>query len=382
MSRDDMILDGPASLHDFLGDLVVYRNLCPVDQRLPDRHQVAKTLGLDDRIPRKTEPDYARIIARMATAAADLNGAEGTLNRLVAVGDTRLNDGTAFRNLCAVTGWPGVAIICSEKESDPPSLQEAEPGLYLANRWSLLRDFRRVLEERRFPVDERTMVMMDLDKTALGARGRNDQMIDEARVAGVRATAEELLGSDYDEEGFLSAYRELNQPPYHAFTADNQDYLVYVCLVIGAGLRHTEEVSAAVLDGSLTSFAQFIGEMEAGGPTAMSKRLRQVHGSIYQRFLQGDPTPFKEFRYHEYRATLARMGCLAGSPSASQALDQEIVITREVAELTAQWRESGATVLGISDKPDEAALPTPEAVAAGSQPLHRALTHRVGETIS
>ena len=35
---------------------------------------------------------------------------------------------------------------------------------------------------------------------------------------------------------FQTAYERLNQPEYHPFTTDNQDFLVYICLILGGGL--------------------------------------------------------------------------------------------------------------------------------------------------
>jgi len=377
-----MIVDGPLALTDLLGKLVVYRNLEPVDPALPRFAQSARALGLPAApVPRKTEPDYARVVTHIIMQAAAAQGRPAP-SRVLVVGDTRLNDGTAFRNLQAVNGWRGAVFIGSERMGEPPELVEAEPDLFLSNRWELLDDFDRILDERGLPADEDTVAVIDLDKTVIGARGRNDSAVDNARIEGVRATAAKLLGDQYDESRFLTAYHRLNTPPYHRFTADNQDYLVYICLVIGAQLRELDEVTAAVARGTLTEFAQFIEWVEDNRRRLADTRLAAVHDAVYERYCAGDPTPFKEFRYQEFRATIASMGRLPGTPSAKEALREEIVITREVSELIDHWRDRGAIVIGISDKPDEAALPTPSSAADGLPPLHEAPTHRVGASIS
>jgi len=374
-----VIVHGLVSLADYLGDFVVYRNLQPVDPSLPGLSQLVSRLGLPGGIPRKTEIDYARVVAAMLDSAARADGREPRLRRLVALGDTRLYDISAFRNLCRVTGWRGQAFICAENTSEPASLENHEPGVYLSNRWGLLGQFVADLRSRDFVVDEDTVIMVDLDKTAVGARGRNDHTIDQARIEGVRRTAATLLGTSYDEERFLVAYYELNQQAYHPFTADNQDYLVYVCLVIAAGLRRLDDVTAEVEGGTLHSFAQFIEQVNERYPDLAGTPLAAVHDSVLARFRAGDPTPFKAFRHNEFRATIERFGRLEGTPSAQEALAGEIVVTHEVVELARHWRGKGALVFGISDKPDEAALPTPEAASAGYLPLHRARTHCVGE---
>ncbi len=105
---------------------------------------------------------------------------------------------------------------------------------------------------------KRTAVIVDLDKTALGARGRNDQVIDHARVEAVRRTVGDLLGDSFDPAAFEEAYDLLNGPEFHPFTTDNQDYLAYICLMLGSGLLALEPLVEDVRSGQLTTFKQFI----------------------------------------------------------------------------------------------------------------------------
>ena len=99
---------GLTSLHELLGDLVVYRNLVPADNRLPPLAGVRDHLGLDKgRLPRKAEPAYGRVVAEVLRRARKLDLPGTAIRRLIYVGDTRMNDGTAFRNLCAAGEWPG-----------------------------------------------------------------------------------------------------------------------------------------------------------------------------------------------------------------------------------------------------------------------------------
>jgi hypothetical protein len=62
-----------------------------------------------------------------------------------------------------------------------------------------------------------------------------------------------------------------------------------------------------------------------------------------------------------------------------QLLDGAIVMTQEVREMALAWREQGALLFGLSDKPDEASIPQPELAAEGCLPIHRVETHSVGE---
>jgi hypothetical protein len=369
-------LYGLTSLHEFLGDLVVYRNLVPADTRLPPLAALRAHLGLDESaLPRKAEPAYGRVVAEMLRRARRLDLPGATIKRLVYVGDTRLNDGTAFRNLCAAGEWPGWAFIARD-DSAPPQVEVAG-ALYLTNRWASLPDFVRFVEREGFALDEETAVVVDVDKTAIGARGRNDAVIDRARLEGVKRTVADMLGPNFDEQAFRTAYDELNQPTYHAFTADNQDYLAYICLMLGAGLFELDDLAQKVTSGSVNHFTDFIAQVERRRAELARTGLAPVHEDVWRRVQAGDPTPFKAFRYNEYLTTVARFGDLPGA-TAQGVLTERIVITQEVRETAAVLRERGVLIFGVSDKPDEASLPDEAQAQAGMKALHHLETLAVG----
>ena len=361
---------GQSTLAEIFGDFVVYRNLIPADPRLPSVDALRSRLGLQPgTLPRKAEPLYGTVLAEMLRHARSLDSPRGSIERLVYVGDTRMNDGTAFRNLCAAGNWPGWGFIGVDDLTCPAQTQVEAP-LYLANRWSALPDFLRFLQSEGFSLDEGTAVVIDVDKTAIGARGRNDKVIDQARVEGVKRTVAELLGPRFDEMAFRTAYDELNGPTYHAFTADNQDYLAYICLLLGAGLWGLEGLIADVQSGSMTAFRDFITRVQGRRPELAPTGLTSIHDSVWERVLAGDPTPFKAFRYNEYLTTVARFGDLPGA-SPEEVLTQRIVITEEVRDLAAVLKGRGCLIFGVSDKPDEASVPSPEQAREGKKPLHR-----------
>src|SRR5512136_821545 len=222
------------SLYDLVGDLVLYRNLDPVDARLPQFADAWAEIGLADATrPRKHEASYAQTTAWYLRRARALDRRAPELAELVYLGDTAMADGNAFKSLRAVTGWPGWAFIGAEKDEEM-AVTEKE-GVYVANRWSALAEFASLLLAQGAALDARTAVVVDIDKTALGARGRNDRSIDRARVTAIEATVAEAIGAAFDRDSFRAAYGTINVPKYHPFTADNQDYVAYICLMISAG---------------------------------------------------------------------------------------------------------------------------------------------------
>lgn len=372
---------GRTSVHEFLGDFIVYRNLVPADSRLPSLSELRSEVGLPAGvIPRKSQPDYARVMVYLLRQARTLEAPGVSIERLVYVGDTRMNDGTAFANIRQAGGWPGVAFIGAERDQPPQAevVEQDEGTLYLANRWTALADFDGFCRERGVSPDERTAVIIDLDKTALGARGRNDHVIDRARVEAVRRTVGGLLGEEFDPGAFQAAYDQLNQPEFHPFTADNQDYLAYICLILGSGLYALEPLVIEVQAGQMTTFRQFITAVD-GRAVDLPANLHRIHDDVYGLVQQGDPTPFKAFRYNEYHATVERMGCLDDGAPVAEMLAGEIVITQEVREVALSWREQGALLFGLSDKPDEASVPTNDLVVQGYRSIHRTETHVVGK---
>lgn len=354
------------TMADFLGDRVAYRNLAPTDSALPRLADIWQEVGLDSlRVPRKTEPAYAGVAIRFLQAAQAKRGAP-PLERLLFIGDTPMNDGTVARNLgqyLPMRGFIGARKPHEEKQIN------IEDRLMLANRWPALADFMAWVQDEGFAFDERLAVVLDLDKTTLGARGRNDKVIDRARVTAVRLTVEELLGGDFDEDAFRSVYDRLNQLEYHPFTGDNQDYLAYISLMVVGNIYTAERLWTDLDGGSLTGFHQFVTLCDAR-QKEMSGGLLAAHKEVTGNVAKKDPTPFKSFRFKEYHCTVALMNNLPDNSSEADLLAGEIVMTGEVAEMTEQLAAQGALTFGLSDKPDEASVPTPEAAAQGALPLH------------
>ena len=207
-------------------------------------------------------------------------------------------------------------------------------------------------------------------------------MIDAARLEGIYRTMVDVLGDQFDREAFEKEYAELNRARYHFLTADNQDYLAYICLVLNAGLVSFEEILQEVADGSLANFEQFLRWVDSRvkiNPGA-GEAMRQTHEAVLASVRTGDPTPFKHFRRQEFVATVARMGNVSDDAPVETMLAEEITLTNEVAELAAWLAERGCLLICLSDKPDEASVPD-RRVSPDLPPVHRAQTHLVGTSI-
>jgi hypothetical protein len=374
---------GRASLSDYFEDMVIYRNLEPLDRRLPGLKAAAYKMEVaNDRIPRKQERDYAKAAVWFAKQAQKLHKGSIDLREMLFVGDTLYNDGQAYVNMKQIGGWHGSCFIGSEKPGDPFKIETDPNQIFSTNRWAALGEWVRWTLEQGLRLNERTAVIVDIDKTALGAKGRNDEVINQARLEGIYRTMNSVLGDNFDRAAFERQYHELNRARYHFLTEDNQDYLAYICLVLNAGLITYEEVQDGIKNHSLENFEQFLRWVDSRmmGRATTWENIRQVHEAVIGSVRTGDPTPFKRFRRQEFIATVERMGNMPDNTAVEELLEREITLTNEVCEL-AQWLQGrGCVLICLSDKPDEASCPD-RRQPTDLLPVHKTETHLVGTSI-
>jgi hypothetical protein len=372
---------GRSTVSEFLGDQIVFRNLIPCDARLPRLDDLRRKLSFPENfLPRKSMPEYGEVITEMIRAIHQNSSPGTSLERIIYIGDTRMNDGQAFLNICNASGCKGVAFIGSDRPGPLTINHEIldSKTLFIASRWNAIDQFETSLEKNNFTIDERTAILFDLDKTILGARGRNDRVIDAKRLEAADDTLKAALGSDYNPKVFRDAYHELNQVDFHSFTADNQDYLVYIGLIVSSGLIALQDLTTTLKQGKFKLFEDILAYVEEK-KSLLPRNVRELHISVLERFHSGDPTPFKTFRYNEFKRTVQHMGHLPDDSPIEQVLAEEIVITAEIRDFANRWKAEGALLFGLSDKPDEAILPTQELKAQGYLPIHHTPTHVIGE---
>jgi len=362
-----------STLAEFLDDRVIYRSLDPVDRRLPRSSDLAASIGLPDGpVPRKCQPGYGRLIAALLRRAAELDG-EGPIERVLLVGDTQGNDVRAFGQICADGSWSGTAFIGRDDPSSSGAweIEEADGcSILIAPQWRLLSEVDRFCDAGGFPIDGRTVILIDIDKTAIGARGRNEEAIDRARIDALHRTYIQVHGEVPEWDVCRRLYRALNRPSLHRFTADNQDLVVYLALAVAVGVLPDDVL---VDDRSWNRFNDLAGLLAKADRRvrSVSRAFRSVHRAMCDGLAGGALPLFERFRRNEYEATVARMGQLTEDVSLDRRLADEILITAEVREAALRWREQGAHVFGISDKPDIASLPDGAQAEAGLLPLHR-----------
>jgi hypothetical protein len=359
---------GSAAIADLLGDNVAYRSLRPADSRLP-----GLTAFHTGTVPRKGDLAYAEVVVQILQAAQQLAHPHVALRKFVVIGDTQRSDGGAFETICTASGWRGRCFICDENPTEPPTIRQ-QGMIQYANAWQGLHAFQAALEAEEFSIDPGTVIVLDIDKTLLGAKGRNHQLIDRARLSALRAAVAETLGAEFDAEHFSAIYRELDQARYHPITEDNQDLVAYFCVMIGGGVLTISELMQLLQDGY--RFRDTL-DLASDRVARLNPHLAAFHHDIANLVRAGDPTPYKSFRRREYHETCALLGC-STAVAPEQLLAEEITITAEVWQVAQIWAQQGALLFGLSDKPDEAALPDPALTLAGMLPLHRIPTHIVG----
>ncbi len=367
-------IHGTGTLAEILGDAVAYRLLEPVDPRIPGLASLRNRLGLEPgSLPRKTDPGYGMVAAEMLRAAAPLLTSSAEIVSVVMIGDTELSDGGAFAHTCTALGCPGGVFICSETTEDAGLVVRdlgEERSLILANRWRLISAFEDELIRGGVAIGPGTAVLIDIDKTLLGARGRNHQPIDAARGAAVLRTATVLRGDGLNRAVLMDAYDRFNQPCYHPFTTDNQDYLAYLAMIVESGWISPADLADAIDHCRFPTFSGLLDEVSRT-PDRLPSGVRRAHERVVSAARIGDPTPFKEFRAAEFRETVDRMAPADGVGDMATILEQRLTLTAEVLKKARSWRDRGALLFGLSDKPDEASTPTPELEAEGYRPLHR-----------
>ncbi|RMD78716.1 MAG: hypothetical protein D6823_05545 [Chloroflexi bacterium] len=340
-----------ATIADLTDDRVIYRDLQPCDPTLPSLPMLRAELGLPVNVtPRKRDVAYARVIVALARAAQALRNGP-PLTTVAVIGDTE-NDRLLTVHLQSLNEVATYGFIGVDRPVAPATL-EWNDVVATATRWALVHEWAAELTARGVNWSQ-TAVLIDIDKTLLGPRGRSDGAIDEARAEAALSVATELLGDQFDRALFRRNYTELCRREWHALTLDNQDYTVAIALFATIAVFDLPAIEVQLAAGLSPTLLELLIAAQQ-----VPAELQPLRKQLIERIEAGDPTPFIQFRRAELVTTAARMA------------DGRLTLSNELFRLGRALQEQGALLLAASDKPAESALPSPEQAAAGLLPLHR-----------
>jgi hypothetical protein len=107
---------GRAALADICDDWVIYRNLEPLDKRVPGLKHAFYDMELrSEQIPRKQDRDYAKAAVWFVNRIQQVRGVRTPIGELLFLGDTLFNDGQAFANMIDESNWRGACFIGAER---------------------------------------------------------------------------------------------------------------------------------------------------------------------------------------------------------------------------------------------------------------------------
>jgi hypothetical protein len=239
-----MQIYGRHAVANIFRSFVAYRNIRPIDARLPG-------LISPNTQPRRRrrslcqcgDDDFARPIVTSSR-----------IQRFMMIGDTRQSDGGTYLTIAKRSGWQGAAFICDEKRSKDPFYGISnDAGVYTSNRWRHIDAF-----AAQHVVDQHTAIPIDLDKTFIGARGRNHQLIDAARLTALKSAVTTVLGNNYNDAVFSETYHRFNQPRFHRFTGDNQDFLAFICVMAGGWCVTPDGLQSMLEQGIMRDFSHYV----------------------------------------------------------------------------------------------------------------------------
>ncbi len=323
-------------LSDIFGNYLVFRELNPVSNSLPQFSEIKRALSLT-KLPRKKDEEYAKALYYIFSKAK-------SFNKVFYIGDTLMSDASVIKNFSKFPEIETFGIITREGEVGKFEFRE---NFLLSGRWADLEKAFSVCEENVFRADERTVLIVDIDKTAIGARGRNDKAIDKARLDAIRELAEEIFGK-IDEEKFSKAYQIANKKEFFYITEDNQDivsllsFFVYECAV------SEEELSGKKFENA----KELIEKVSVRNPV-----LKTYAETVLKNIEEENPTAFPEFRKKEFLKTTVRADFLPDETPIAELLSEEITITGEVYRLALKLKKRGVLVFGVSDKPALSTMP-------------------------
>ncbi|MBC7195273.1 MAG: hypothetical protein H5U37_06430, partial [Caldisericia bacterium] len=168
-------------------DLIVFRELNVIKKDFPNFEKIKEILSINE-LPRKKDKNYALVLSFIIDKIGDFN-------KVIYIGDTFLNDKSVIENLTNLNKYEVYGIITEGKGEF-----KREKNIILNNSWENLVN---LIKELNLNFDNNTFIITDIDKTLIGARGRNDLSIDKARFDAIKDVSKNYI-KNFHEESFFS----------------------------------------------------------------------------------------------------------------------------------------------------------------------------------
>ncbi len=331
-----MEIFGLASLFDYFGENLIFRNLNILDKNAPQFDEIKNTLGME-KLPRKNSEEYAEAVYYIVKNMCP------DLESILYFGDTDLDAGV-IKNLSKVTGARVSGFIYDAGKKIP----EYENNLiYRSDRWENITDF---INMNKDCLNSGCVGLFDLDKTVLGAKGRNSHIIDMARID---AVIERVLEIDPDiHKDFIKEIYDVINQSFKRITEDNQDITAFLTILVCFGVIDTDYLQN-MLNPDI-DFDYIIKDLSGGD---YGKGLNDVFEEVKTLYNKGESTMFKTFRYNELKTTLAKINSKSKGTDIRKVLETEITMTKEICDLMDFLKEYDINLFCVSDKPDETVFP-------------------------
>ncbi len=386
---------GEGTVNDLLKSRVVLRRMVRLDSNASERVLLPPSAGF----VRKYEDAYGKAVSDHIR-----KGFPGT-KHLLYVGDTFKNDGSVVRRLQNLE-WDMSGFICD----NTIGLERLwfDRMLYTKS-WSDLVGFADII---RGQVGTGTLALFDIDQTLWAPKGVHEGPLVRTRTEAMKRLIDKYTVDKYTEPTDIEAaqesanqakerigplYSEISDKKYiNSLTLDNEDYKAAICvfLALNIRIRPVEHVSAktfrrlrqmpasSFVEHVMSSYLPSILRLDNEGPDNIQvfialtlANLLTAHFTSYcgdakidVRELEHDVSgmflamqdstklvKYAPFREMELQEALVRTDPLGD-------FDDRLVLNKPAWDFATWLRKSGAELLGLSDRPDEATVSDSESL--------------------
>jgi hypothetical protein len=392
---EDLRNHGTAKISDLFGRRVILRKM----ERL-DTHE--RLLSASAGVARKYQPGYAQALSR------HLKRSFPDVRKVIYVGDTHKNDGTAIRNLQAL-GWDASGFICEPKLGIG---QLWFNNVLYTNRWTDLVAFADRVTSR---IGRSTIGIFDIDQTLWAPKGIHEGPLTSSRVRAMLRLIDGYIGTPDIEvaqrarQRIPALYQEISEVKYLPLTLDNEDFKAVVCVFLSLNLMFDQlrlesgrEEGAAFFDeiGRLdtdeyvdlirkkylptflradregeANITHLIMETLSTAQTYQYSYYGETNGILVPKVVEHLREIFREtvgvssvqyrmFRSAELEEALGRIG-------SDNNIDDQLVLSKPAWDFATWLADRGATLLALSDRPDESTVsPSGESLLDASMTIY------------